>query len=124
SGGTVPMGACDNASDLGALAAIQIGNARQIAAKCGTVDCSGSFDDPMFLTCATSCVEADVPNLSTDCATCFAELALCSGLLCNTTCAQNSCVVECQFCDDDADYPQCLQALTQCTGPLPSDCPD
>ncbi|NNK09481.1 MAG: hypothetical protein HKP50_19410 [Myxococcales bacterium] len=118
------MGACDNTGDLNALASIQLGNARQIAATCGTVDCSGVIDEAMFLTCVTSCVEADVPNLSTECATCFSELALCSGLLCNTACAVNPCVVDCQECNEGADYRQCLQALTQCTGQLPSDCPD
>ncbi|MGB3052651.1 MAG: hypothetical protein WBB42_16740 [Polyangiales bacterium] len=123
-GGIAPMGACDNTDDLIALASIQLGNARQIAAKCGTVDCSGVVDEAMFLTCATSCVEADVPNLSTECATCFSELALCSGLLCNTACAGNPCVVDCQECNEGADYRQCLQALTQCAGQLPSDCPD
>ncbi|MGB5415679.1 MAG: hypothetical protein WBN01_13630, partial [Polyangiales bacterium] len=122
-GGTPPMGACDNTSDLAALTSLPATNARQIAASCGLAPspCAAliSFENE-FKDCVDLCVEQAVTGLSTECASCYGDLAWCSRILCLAPCASNACETGCyQTCPG---YPGCLDALSQCAGRDSTDC--
>jgi len=117
--------ACNNASDLAALAGLEPNNARQVSASCGTVDCSNELGQgqAVFTECVTGCVENKVPDLSPECATCYGDLAWCAGLLCNTSCANLSCGTGCLMCTQGTfDYQQCLVRLSLCAGRESIDC--
>lgn len=122
-GGIGIRDACITPSDMMTLSALQP-NARQVSATCGVVNCSAQLGqgEAVFTECATACMELQVPDLSTLCATCYGQLAWCAGLLCNGTCANNACSVPCESCTQGADYPECFAALAECTGRTSTDC--
>jgi hypothetical protein len=117
-------GACNNATDLQALADLQPNNARQVSAQCATVDCSSEFGQGQaaFTSCMTTCMGDNVPNFSLDCATCYVDLAWCAGSLCNTACANTPCGADCLDCGPNGKYAVCVQSLTQCAGRMSVDC--
>ena len=120
-GGIAPMGACNNVSDVDALAALVPSNARQVAANCGLATCSNLLVDQVaFTTCVNECVEGAVSGLSLDCSTCYGELAWCS-LGCLTPCESNSCSALCLTC---VGYSECVAALDACAGRMSIDCSD
>lgn len=122
SGGTPPMGACDNTDDVNALAALQPTNARQIAANCGIGECSPLLSmEAAFKTCVDGCVGRAVAGLSTECSSCYGDLAWCSGSECLTACQPNSCTPLCLACDG---YDACIIALDACAGRMSIDCLD
>ena len=125
-GGTPPMGACDNASDVGALSGLQPTNARQIAAECGVppsacATLTGMGMEAEFKACVEACVEEAVTGLSSECASCYGDLALCSGASCSTACRSNSCTPSCLACPG---YGACIGALNACAGRMSIDCGD
>lgn len=120
-GGIAPMGACNNVSDVDALAALVPSNARQVAADCGLASCIDLvLDQAAFTTCVDECVEGAVSGLSLNCSTCYGELAWCSRG-CLTPCASNSCTALCLTC---AGYSECVVALDLCAGRMSIDCSD
>lgn len=120
-GGAVSVGACNNGNDVNALAALQPSNARQVAANCGLASCSNLIlDQAAFTTCVNDCVELAVAGLSSDCSSCYGELAWCSRLGCLTPCASNSCAPLCLTC---SGYSACVNALNECAGRASIDCP-
>jgi len=124
-GGAPPMGACDNASDVSVLSGLQPTNARQIAADCGVPpsDCAtltGMGMEAEFKACVEACVKEAVTGLSSECASCYGDLALCSGESCSTACRSNSCTPLCLTC---AGYDACIIALDACAGRMSTDCP-
>jgi hypothetical protein len=123
-GGTPPMGACDNTSDLAALTSLPATNARQIAASCGLAPspCAAliSFENE-FKDCVDLCVEQAVTGLSTECASCYGDLAWCSSELCLIPCNFDSCERGCYI--NCPGYIACLDALSQCAGRDSTDCP-
>lgn len=122
SGGAPPMGACDNASDLGALSGLQPTNARQIAADCGAVDCIDLVAmESAFKSCVDDCVEQAVTGLSSECSSCYGDLAWCSGTSCSTACRSNACTPSCLTC---AGYSDCIDSLDACAGRMSIDCAD
>jgi hypothetical protein len=128
SGGTAGSGgeaddACDNLSDQSVLTGLVPDNARRVAAECGTVDCAPVLGqgEMAFKLCATDCVERNVTGLSMECASCYGDLAWSARLLCNTSCAENSCVPGCLTC---GNYSQWLQELDACAGRMSLDCGD
>ena len=122
-GGIVVEGACDNETDLPALAALLPSNGRQVAAECGAVTCSRFIGqgEALFTECATDCVQDNVASLSTECSSCYADLAWSARALCNTPCANNSCAPTCLTCGNYADW---LQELDRCAGRMSLDCGD
>lgn len=120
SGGTPPMGACDNTGDVSALAGLQPTNARQIAADCGISECSNLLSmEAAFKACVDGCVERTVSDLSSECSSCYGDLAWCSRVLCLTPCASDSCTNFCLACDG---YGACIGALDACAGRMSIDC--
>jgi hypothetical protein len=70
------MGACDNTGDLDALSGLQPTNARQIAADCGITECSNLLSmETAFKVCVDGCVDRAVAGLSSECASCYGDLA-------------------------------------------------
>jgi hypothetical protein len=122
-GGGIADDACDNLSDQSVLTGLVPDNARRVAAECGTVDCAPVLGqgEMAFKLCATDCVERNVTGLSMECASCYGDLAWSARLLCNTSCAENSCVPGCLTC---GNYSQWLQELDACAGRMSLDCGD
>ncbi|RZV49513.1 MAG: hypothetical protein EX268_18920 [Deltaproteobacteria bacterium] len=116
------MGACDNTRDVDALAGLQPTNARQIAADCGVVECIDRVTmESAFKACVDACVERRVTGLSTECSSCYGDLAWCSRELCLTPCAGDSCTPLCLTCPG---YDACTIALDACAGRTSIDCLD
>mgnify|MGYP001819096921 FL=1 len=116
-------GACNNDADLMALAALLPENGRGVAAGCGTVNCAPVLGqgETLFKQCATDCMEENVGGLSTECASCYADLAWSARLLCNTPCANSSCAPTCLTC---GSYDDWLRTLARCAGRMSLDCGD
>ena len=114
-------GACNNDADLMALAALLPENGRGVAAGCGTVNCALVLGqgEALFKECATDCMEENVSGLSTECASCYADLAWSARLLCNTPCANSSCAPTCLTC---GSYDDWLRTLDRCAGRMSLDC--
>lgn len=120
-GGVEAPGACENEDDLMALAALgDPSEARRASATCGTTVCSGSVSQSQCVEDATTCLTGRIDGISEPCATCYADLAWCAGLLCNPLCSLNPCG-DCLTCGGGS-YAQCLETLSACTGPLPAEC--
>ena len=126
-GGVEPKGACDNASDLGAIETAG-GSIRDVASDCGSLlnpsSCSSLIlNAPRYEQCITDCVEAEVPGLSTECASCYGALEGCGVQQipsCWTSCQNNTCSDLCLNCLTDAG---CIEGYETCRG-LPGDgCP-
>jgi hypothetical protein len=131
-GGAAGMGgvgivgdACINDPDLGVIG-MTLPNFRWQAAFCGT-PCQGLGHGP-FVDCVNRCLEARVPGLSSECTSCYGELAWCADTDCNTFCADpaaNICTPDCTA--DSArcpNYSTCLTELNRCTGRDSLDCMD
>lgn len=116
-------GACNNDNDLMALTALLPENGRGVAAGCGTLNCAPVLGqgETLFKECATDCMEENVSGLSTECASCYADLAWSARLICNTPCASNSCAPTCLTC---GDYDEWLRTLDRCAGRMSLDCGD
>jgi hypothetical protein len=117
--------ACINDPDLGVIG-MTLPNLRWQAAFCGT-PCEGLGHDP-FVDCVNRCLETQAPGLSSECTSCYGELAWCAGLFCNTWCANttlNACTPECTADSVRCtDYSTCLTELNQCAGRDSLDCLD
>ena len=126
-GGSVG-GACVNERDL-EIIRMTLPNLRWQAAFCGT-PCQGLAHDA-FLVCVNQCVETQVPGLTSECTSCYDELAWCAGTAsttCNPWCANetlNACTPDCTT--DSAQcpgYSACLTELDRCAGRDSLDCLD
>ena len=118
----MPMGACDNAGDLGALAGLQPGEARQIAASCSLAPspCANLVAmEVAFKACVAECVE-QATGLSAECTSCYGDLAWCSSEVCLPACESNACLPGCYI--ECPGYTACLDALSQCAGRDSTDC--
>jgi hypothetical protein len=121
-GGSAELGACENEDDLMVLAGLSDpSEARRISGVCGQTWCGGT--ESFCVSNATTCVENFIPGLSSECASCYARLAWCAGILCNPTCASNACgacltLTNC----NGGTYAQCQQQLNECAGRLPPEC--
>ena len=116
------MGACDNTGDVDALAGLQPTNARQIAADCGASECFNLVVmESAFKACVDDCVEQAVTGLTTECSSCYGDLAWCSRALCLPPCAGDSCTPLCLTCPG---YDACINALDACAGRMSIDCGD
>jgi hypothetical protein len=117
------MGACDNRGDLEELAPLQAGEARQLAANCALTQCSSLVGmESEFKVCVSECVAAAPSGLSPSCADCYGDMAWCSGLSCNTACANAPCQLLCLQTCDAGQNPQCISDLSQCAGRISVDC--
>ena len=125
-GGVGVGGACVNVPDLDVIR-VTLPNLRWQAASCGGPPCQGLGHDP-FVDCVNRCVETQVPGLTSECTTCYGELAWCAVTTCNTWCANqtlNACTPDCIA--DSArcpGYSACLTELDQCAGRDSLDCRD
>jgi hypothetical protein len=112
-------------SDLDVIQ-VTLPNFRFHAAFCGTL-CQGLGHD-LFVACVNPCVENRAPGLSSECTSCYGELAWCAGIGCNTWCANqtvSACTPDCTA--DSArcpNYSTCLTELNQCAGRDSLDCLD
>ena len=126
-GGTGEIGgdACINESDLDVIG-MTVPNLRWQAADCET-GCVRLMHDE-FVDCINRCVDAQAPGLSSECTSCYGELAWCAGADCNTWCASqtlNACTTDCTA--DSAQcpgYSTCLTELNRCAGRDSLDCLD
>ena len=120
SGGVVSAGVCDNSNDLDAIA--NAGDTlRNIGGTCGTDTCgSYIFNPPMFASCISSCLESEVTGLSSECSSCYGEVARCGLSAFCLDCGNDTCSADCLSCLNGAG---CLTALDACTGIPTDDCP-
>ena len=118
-GGNVVRGNCSNPTDIAELASLQPSNARTFAASVALGQCANDFDKVSFTACVASAIQETLTSLSTECATCYGELAWCSIPNCNVACQTDSCFPICLTCNG---YDACREALNLCTGTLPQDC--
>ena len=123
--GGEPKGACDNESDLEALAGVG-DDGRDIARICGLPNNSSSFcaslifNAPQYEACITECVEEEVPGLSSECANCYGALERCGVAQipsCRTQCQLNGCSTLCLDC---LNLAGCIEEYEDCRG-LPGD---
>ncbi|MFW2387993.1 MAG: hypothetical protein ACN4G0_06640 [Polyangiales bacterium] len=120
------MGACDNATDIGAMEAAGE-SLRDVARSCGLPNNMSSFCASLIGTgglyeeCISDCVEESVPGLSTECAACYGALERCGlASLCRTSCQLNNCS---SLCLDCLNRGGCIEEYETCRG-LPGDsCP-
>jgi hypothetical protein len=111
-------------------------NLRYWAAWCGTAVCQDKilFKD-MFVACVTSCVQQNATpsqQLSSECGTCYGELAWCAGINCNTLCSStlmaictnNACIGGASGVMICGTYGDCLADLSDCAGRDSLDCGD
>jgi hypothetical protein len=114
------MGACLSQSDLDAITDLYPTSARQVAAQCGNSPaCNGAVGDEAFLDCVNPCIESGIPGVSTDCASCYGDFAVCIRFLCLSQCALQPCTPSCESCPR---YDPCFEALSQCAGRDSRDC--
>ena len=124
-GGVGVGGTCINEDDLGVIG-MTIPNLRWQAADCET-RCVRLMHDE-FVDCINQCVKTRAPGLSSECTSCYGELAWCAGADCNTWCASqtlNACTTDCTA--DSAQcpgYSTCLTELNRCAGRDSRDCLD
>ena len=120
-GGVVTTGSCDNESDFQALATFGSGSPRTLAASVALSECPNIPDRSGFVSCvAREFAGALTQSISTECATCYGELAWCSvPNSCNVACQNDACLTGCLSC---AGYEACVQALSACTGDVPQEC--
>ena len=122
-GGEIGGDACINESDV---IGMTVPNLRWKAADCET-GCVRLMHDE-FVDCINRCVDAQAPGLSSECTSCYGELAWCAGADCNTWCASqtlNACTTDCTA--DSAQcpgYSTCLTELNRCAGRDSLDCLD
>jgi len=125
-GGVGVGGACVNEPDLDVIRKT-LPNLRWQAASCGT-SCQSLLTHDALLNCVDLCVDNQVPGLTSECTSCYGELAWCAGTACNTWCANqtvSACTPDCTA--DSArcpDYSTCLTELNQCAGRDSLDCLD
>jgi hypothetical protein len=126
-GGFEPRGACDNASDLGAIESAS-DSVRNIASDCGSLvnisSCASLIlNAPEYEECITDCVEEDVPGVSAECASCYGALERC-GLQqipsCRVSCQNNTCSDLCLNCLTDEG---CIEDYEDCRGLPGNGCP-
>ena len=117
--------ACINETDLDIIG-MTVPNLRWQAADCET-GCVRLMHDE-FVDCINRCVDAQAPGLSSECTSCYGELAWCAGADCNTWCASetlNACTPDCTadslLCPG---YSTCLTELDRCAGRDSLDCLD
>lgn len=121
-GSSASAQACDNADDLAAIENAT-DTLRNIGGACGSTPECFRFvlleNDPVrFALCVTECVQAEV-GISTECATCFGDVAGCgveNGCL---GCENDSCSASCLGCLNGG---ACLDALDACTGIPAEEC--
>ena len=120
SGGAPVVGACTNSGDAAAIANAG-GSLESIGATCAGSTCLGQLGDPdAYASCVSTCIETNVPGLSSDCAGCYGELGGCAvGNLC-LACASDTCSTTCLDCLNGAE---CLTRLEECTGIPVEVCP-
>jgi hypothetical protein len=120
-GGVVSTGSCDNESDFQALATFGSGSPRTLAASVANNDCSDQIANREgFVSCVAREFAGNLTqSISTECATCYGELAWCSLPNCNVSCQNDACLTGCLSC---AGYDACVQALGACTGDVPQEC--
>ena len=123
--GGEPKGACDNESDLDALAGVS-DDPREIARVCGLPNhptlllClnNRSYED-----CITECVGDEVPGISEECAACSGALERCGVAQipsCRTACQLNGCSSLCLDCLNRGD---CIEDYETCRGLPGNGCP-
>ncbi len=119
--GGEPKGACDNESDLEALAGDDV---RDIARMCGLPNMSPFclVNSQPYEECISECVADEVPGLSTECAACYGALERCNlDSFCRTQCQFNGCSTLCLDC---LNLAGCIEEFEECTA-IPGDgCPD
>lgn len=117
--GGAAAGACDNTSDLEALAAA--GSVRDVARDCTVFRCAGTIaNGAAYQACVESCIENDVPDLSSECVGCYGAMERC-GLdsFCQLRCQSNTCNTMCLSCLSTAG---CVEELEACRGIDGSEC--
>jgi hypothetical protein len=117
--GGMAVGACDNPSDLEALAAA--GSVRDVARDCTVFRCAGTIaNGTAYQACVESCIENDVPDLSSECVGCYGAMERC-GLdsFCQLRCQSNTCNAMCLSCLRTAG---CVEELEACRGIDGSEC--
>jgi hypothetical protein len=124
-GGEFGGDACINDADLDVIG-MTVPNLRWQAADCET-GCVRLMHDE-FVDCISQCVETQAPGLSSECTSCYGELAWCAGADCNTGCTNpilNICAPDCTadspLCPG---YSTCLTELNRCAGRDSLDCLD
>ena len=117
--------ACINETDLDIIG-MTVPNLRWQAADCET-GCVRLMHDE-FVDCINQCVKTRAPGLSSECTSCYGELAWCAGADCNTGCTNpivNICAPDCTadslLCPG---YSTCLTELDRCAGRDSLDCLD
>ena len=125
------IGACDNPEDFAELFSLQPDNARTLAAAIAVNVCLYAvLSEPLYINCMVGEIERTLTELSTECATCYAELAWCSIPTCNARCEDDSCSVgaggaggaSAGGCLNCPGYDDCLNDLRECTGETPPEC--
>jgi hypothetical protein len=119
--GGFAMGACDNPSDLEALATT--GSVRDVARDCALFRCADTIaNGNSYQACVESCVENDVQELSSECAGCYGAMERCSlDSFCQLRCQSNTCNAMCLSCLRIAG---CIEELEACRGIDGTECPE
>ncbi len=121
--GGEPAGACNNLSDLEALAIA--GSVRDVARDCGTEGflprCNAAnLSGNAYEACINSCVETDVEGLSSECAGCYGAMERCSiDSFCLARCQLDTCSELCLSCVRNAG---CIEEFEFCRGLAGAEC--